>query len=722
VSAAEPSKKLNANSVNDSEKKLSKNGFAGYSEQLEKHIAGLKSGDQGLDAFVTNVRQLLAAVEEERTGLEDEINRVYNSRGWRFIDVLRKTRSLLSGNDEIGLKKKIRKTAFGRVIYRLLMHYRSLKTKIRALPYSKANINLLNQMAQKRGEILLSERHIRLNGPFQAPVNIDITAVVYNNSHWLETYIASLVKQDYPLEKINLFFVDNGSTDDSFSVLCAVKDKYHQYFHSLQVIQSQNVGFGAGHDRAVRAGTSPFIMVSNIDIEFETDAIVNMVHFAQTDTQNTASWEFRQKPYEHPKYYDPVTLEVSWSSHACVLVRRSAYEKTGGYDKNIFMYGEDVELSYRFRDNGYLLKYVPWAVVWHYTYETARQIKPVQFSGSVRASAWIRFRYGSMADKLMVFPLQLLLTIKGAGFKGSRKTVVTNQIEILKKTPKFWEKRKGNNRFPFYGFDYEMTRYGSFYPAGKMPDKRPKVSVLTRTYRGRESLLRECIASVMNQTWPEIEHVIVEDGGDTLKPLVQEVQGRYPGRCLVYRDLPKKGRAFAGNACMAMASGDYFLILDDDDLLFADHVETLAHALAENQGIDAAYSLAWEVETLFDDHGGYRECNHYTDRLFFQEFDRNLLMNHNYIPIQSILFKRELYERHGGFDLEMDLLEDWNLWTRYGLTSTFRFVPKTTSMYRTPHDMEVRLKRKKILDRAYPDALKRQKRAIAQYGMKPEEK
>jgi hypothetical protein len=93
-------------------------------------------------------------------------------------------------------------------------------------------------------------------------------------------------------------------------------------------------------------------------------------------------------------------------------------------------------------------------------------------------------------------------------------------------------------------------------------------------------------------------------------------------------------------------------------------------------------------------------------------------MDHNYIPIQSILFKRELYEQYGGFDLEMELLEDWNLWTRYALTSTFKFVQKTTSLFRTPHDMDTRMNRKTILDKAYPDAIKRQKQAIAAYGIK----
>ena len=70
---------------------------------------------------------------------------------------------------------------------------------------------------------------------------------------------------------------------------------------------------------------------------------------------NVASWELRQAFSEMPKYYDPVTLETNWSSHACILIKREVYEKVGGYDKNIFMYAEDVEFSYRLRSQGYVL-------------------------------------------------------------------------------------------------------------------------------------------------------------------------------------------------------------------------------------------------------------------------------------------------------------------------------------------------------------------------------
>jgi GT2 family glycosyltransferase len=700
-----------------------------YSQKLEKGWSELKAYSQEIEISVRNIREAekhsrekLQTTENELIRLKDELNRIQSTKSWRYTLFLRKIRRFSPADSYRWLESTLRKNFIGRIVYRIIIYKNRLETKIEELSCSKANVKVLDTMTQKRSEVLLSKSHIAQNALVDHQIELDITAVIYNNSCWLEKYITSLIRQDYPSKKINLLLVNNGSTDNSLTVLFSLKEKYQNSFNRFEIIENKNIGFGAGHDSAVHFGNAPFILISNIDMEFAKDAIANVVNHAITDQAHVASWELRQKPYEHPKYYDPVTLETSWSSHACVLVRRSAYEKVGGYDKNIFMYGEDVELSYRFRDAGFIIKYIPSAVVYHYTYEEANQVKPIQFTGSALANALIRCRYGSIYDKIMVFPLQFLVICKGAGFKGSRMLALKNQLRILKSVHFFWRNRKGNSAFPFRGFDYEMVRHGSFYAVGNMPDKKPLVSILTRTYKGRESLLRQCIASVMNQTYANIEHIIVEDGGDTMISLISRVKEKYPTNRVTYKSLPKKGRCYAGNQSMDIAEGEYFLILDDDDLLFADHIETLVSELVEDESLDGVYSLAWEVETSFGPDGKYYEHNHKTESIFFQEFDQDLLMRHNYIPIQSMLFKRELYEKYGGFDLEMEVLEDWNLWSRYALNANFMFIGKTTSLYRTPHDMDIRLQRKKILDQAYADAIKRQKHAIAKYGSGHNEK
>ena len=121
-------------------------------------------------------------------------------------------------------------------------------------------------------------------------------------------------------------------------------------------------------------------------------------------------------------------------SSACILFRRSALEQVGGYEPRLFLYGEDVELSYRLRDHGYVLRYCVDAVCWHYTYETANELKPAQFFGSTVANVLLRLRYGtpgeifgglSMYFGLLLIPLPITGRLKGlsAGLGKSRGTV-----------------------------------------------------------------------------------------------------------------------------------------------------------------------------------------------------------------------------------------------------------------------------------------------------------
>jgi hypothetical protein len=120
-------------------------------------------------------------------------------------------------------------------------------------------------------------------------------------------------------------------------------------------------------------------------------------------------------------------------------------------------------------------------------------------------------------------------------------------------------------------------------------------------------------------------------------------------------------------------------------LLFADHVETLVNTLLANPQFDGAYSTSWEVVTDFNSTDeAYKESGFKTDIGHIQEFNYEILLKHNFMTIQSVLFKISLYKEFGGFYENIEFLEDWTLWVRYASKNGFIFVPKTTSMYRTP--------------------------------------
>ena len=199
---------------------------------------------------------------------------------------------------------------------------------------------------------------------------------------------------------------------------------------------------------------------------------------------------------------------------------------------------------------------------------------------------------------------------------------------------------------------------------------------------------------------------MIEDGPESSRAIVEEFADRLAVR---YRATGARvGRARAGNIALAESRGAWLNFLDDDDLFFADHVEVLVDAVQRAE-VAGAYALAWETQTQFLDrqHGRYEEILHVTRH--YQPFDRLCLWHHNYLPIQAVMFDRRLYERHGGFDEDMDQLEDWNLWTRYTIKEDFVLVEKTTSKYRVPANARIAAERQALLDRAYADAIERQR-------------
>ena len=377
---------------------------------------------------------------------------------------------------------------------------------------------------------------------------IDLSMVTYNSEKWLNVFINSLLGQSYPLDRICLYFTDNSSTDSTYKKLQLIAEQYKKMFAAIVIEKKPNIGFGAGHNNNIFKARNDYIVVTNVDLEFEEDALVNMTNFAVQDSDKVGSWEFRQKPFEHPKFYNPISLLVNWSSSACVMFRKSALCAIGGYDKEIFMYGEDVDISYRLRDHGYLLKYYPRATVWHYAYEYANQIKPLQFYGSTMMNVLLRVRYGSVKDVFMGYMMYLYLFLRPNSFAGQRKGLVKWFLRLLRNTPYFLKTRKrSNEHFNFFKFDYEKQRDGAFYEYKKNVLRfQPLVSVIIRTYNNRMGFLQEAISSVINQTYRNIELVVVEDGSSFAKQYVESLNKEDIAK-VKYICIPKSGRCTAGN-------------------------------------------------------------------------------------------------------------------------------------------------------------------------------
>jgi GT2 family glycosyltransferase len=531
--------------------------------------------------------------------------------------------------------------------------------------------------------------------------DLDISIVTHNSQTWLEGFFESLAGQDYPTRKIGLYIADNASTDDTVGKIHSLIEIYGNRFRHVSISERRNDGFGGGHNHNAERARASYLLITNVDLKIEGDTLLVAMNAAVRDPDDIAAWELRQKPYEHSKYYDPVSLETSWCSAACLLVRLASFRNVGGFDDRIFMYGEDVELSYRLRDRGYRLRYLPRAAVWHYTYEHEGKIKPLQYIRSMLANSYLRLRYGSLIN-IAAIPLMYTRAFSSPGLVPNHRKLIAGIFgRFLWHAPHFLLRRKRSAiKFGFVGWDYEMRREGDFHAFAERPGRpTPCVSIVVRTYAGRGALLREAVASIVNQTYANIELLVVEDGGDEAAAFVNSVRST-TGLNARHIAAPKRGRSHTGNIGLAAASGEYMMFLDDDDQLFADHVDVLIDAIISSKKL-AAYALSWQVETEFLADDIKAEHRFYVPKSHRFPYSRDVLGSTNFIPIQSIIFHRELYDRQGGFFEHIDALEDWNLWLRYSQLTDFHFVAKITSLYRVPADEGVRKKRSEHMQGFY---------------------
>jgi LmbE family N-acetylglucosaminyl deacetylase len=174
------------------------------------------------------------------------------------------------------------------------------------------------------------------------------------------------------------------------------------------------------------------------------------------------------------------------------------------------------------------------------------------------------------------------------------------------------------------------------------------ISVVVRT-KDRPHLLREAIDSIRATGYPA-EIVVVNDGG--ARPEIDGVT--------LIEHATSRGRSEAANSGVGAATSDFIVFLDDDDLMYPEHLSTLA------AGTSPCYSDAVSAFA------------HSRMRIFSRDFDGELLLIDNYIPLPTVLIRRADFLDLGGFDPAFDLFEDWDFLIRLARRAPFTHIPRIT--------------------------------------------
>jgi len=201
------------------------------------------------------------------------------------------------------------------------------------------------------------------------------------------------------------------------------------------------------------------------------------------------------------------------------------------------------------------------------------------------------------------------------------------------------------------------------------------LDVIVRT-KNRPHLLREALDSIRAQLHPAHKVIVVNDGGESVAGLCSSDEN---GLDLELVELEEsRGRSAAAQAGLECATASHAVFLDDDDLMYPDHLLVLGKAVA--RGVSAPYVDAVQGLWRMTDSGDLEQVSRH--RTFGGDFDQSRFELVNHIPLPCVALPRELALELGGFDANLEMYEDWDLLLRLAARSPLVYIPKVTCEYR----------------------------------------
>ena len=200
----------------------------------------------------------------------------------------------------------------------------------------------------------------------------------------------------------------------------------------------------------------------------------------------------------------------------------------------------------------------------------------------------------------------------------------------------------------------------------------PLISVIMPCYNA-ERFVGEAVDSVLNQTYSNVELVVIEDGStDDSLGVLRRYDDRI--RLLTQRNT---GPADARNLGLAHAQGQFVAFLDADDWWSQDCIEKLHAALAAHPECAVAY-CGWQKVGDLD-----RGTHPFVPRDYEQPNKVELLLTGGSPwPIHAALSRKAFIDQVGGFNQDTIASEDYELWLRLAATHRVALVPEVLAYYR----------------------------------------
>jgi glycosyltransferase involved in cell wall biosynthesis len=204
------------------------------------------------------------------------------------------------------------------------------------------------------------------------------------------------------------------------------------------------------------------------------------------------------------------------------------------------------------------------------------------------------------------------------------------------------------------------------------------VSVLIPTFN-RRRYLAEALASVVRQRYRNLQVIVVNDGGRDVTDVVQSFADP---RIVFLNRKGNRGKASSLNEALACAKGKYIAYLDDDDLYYPNHIQILVDALENQTDCSVAYSDLYKTHCRVMPDGSRQVLGKVVE--ISRDFDRFLMLYFNHVLHVSLMHRRELVEKTGLYNEQLNALIDWDINRRSTFFSDFYHVPAITGEFCSP--------------------------------------
>lgn len=253
------------------------------------------------------------------------------------------------------------------------------------------------------------------------------------------------------------------------------------------------------------------------------------------------------------------------------------------------------------------------------------------------------------------------------------------KLELIEEVPLPWilgsfeNKKDGNAGLG----EHNLTDY--FLPPHPLQplDISEKVTIIIPTFN-RSHYLPHTLNSALNQTYPNKEIIVVDDGSTDQ---TRDILKRYKDRITYFRK-ENGGKSSALNIVLPKATGKYIWILDDDDLALPKKLELQVRKFQEDKDIGLIHTSAVFMEEQ-DGEKIYTGMWHAREVPRLVQLKEKLKGNYYFSP--TVVAKREAFEKAGLFDEQLIKAQDYDMWVRISLSYKITALPVPTIHYRTGH-------------------------------------